>query len=435
MSTPMPNNQPPQSPLYVHTLARLAIISVSFLFMVLWLLLWLGGNQTPNGAIAFMSNRDGDWDIYTLDLRTGVTRLMTIDPPRRQNLQPIDDRYPVWSPDGTRIAYHANPTNGVNGVPNWDIYVMNADGTNITQVTNAPEDDAMPAWSPDGRQLAFHSIRTGNWDIYTVTWDEAAQRWGDERRITNFAGEDTFPVWSPDGTMLAYSSERDGDGEIYLRIGIDGAPPDSDRYNVRKLTDNAYNDFAPAFSPDSQNIVYVSDRANGNQAIYVAATDGSSDTQLTDATIEAWNPSFTRDGASIVFVSRQRRTPFNFDRQQGVGIAAIEDSQIFIMPFTGALVPRAQYQPLVANGPELQREVQNWSPDVAPGPQPQGLAWLAVQNQEPLSPLSFIVPSLGTGTPFALPSLGTGTPFTTLPFAPPLLLGTSTPLPTHTPTP
>ncbi len=96
-------------------------------------------------------------------------------------------RYPDWSPDGTKIAFYSN----LHNIAQQDIYVMNADGTNIVRLTDDPAPDRLPAWSPDGQWVAFMSFvnKTG-WDIYIVNTNG-----GDKIRVTTHPDADTRPTW------------------------------------------------------------------------------------------------------------------------------------------------------------------------------------------------------------------------------------------------
>jgi len=76
-----------------------------------------------------------------------------------------DDWYPVWSPEGQRIAFLSERDG------NWDIYVMDADGSNPTNLTHDAGFDGYPAWSPDGQRIAFASNRDGNTEIYVIAAD------------------------------------------------------------------------------------------------------------------------------------------------------------------------------------------------------------------------------------------------------------------------
>ena len=134
---------------------------------------------------------------------------------------------PTWSPDG-RIAF----TNGV------DVLVMNADGTGFVNLTNESTPNVTndaPAWSPDGTKIAFRSNRSGHSDLYVMNADGS----GITQRTADTATEGR-PAWSPDGMKVAFASDRDGDYEIYV-MNADGS-------GVVRLTDNAAADKRPAWT-------------------------------------------------------------------------------------------------------------------------------------------------------------------------------------------
>ena len=121
-----------------------------------------GGGELPSWSpdgshIAFVSERDGDADIYVMDAQGVSIVQLTYDP--------TTDELPAWSPDSSRIAF-ASDRGGDS-----DIYVMDADGSNVVQLTHDPEYDSAPAWSPDGDRIAFHSYRDGDADIYVMNAD------------------------------------------------------------------------------------------------------------------------------------------------------------------------------------------------------------------------------------------------------------------------
>jgi Tol biopolymer transport system component len=134
---------------------------------------------------------------------------------------------PSLSPDGTQIAFHRGHYNG-NGLQ-YDIWVMDADGTNQTRVTNDMAIDEQPDWSPDGTQLAFRKEA----DIYTIEPDGTGLT-----QVTS-TGDDSQPRWSSDGTQFAITSYRDNNNDIWL-IDIDGSNP-------QQLTTNGASDRMPSW--------------------------------------------------------------------------------------------------------------------------------------------------------------------------------------------
>jgi len=136
----------------------------------------IAADPVQDGRIVFVSDRDGNWEIY----------VMNADGSGRTNLtnNPAADYDSTWSPDGTKIAFISDRDG------NWEIYVMNADGSGQTRLTNNPANDHGPTWSPDGAMIAFVSDRDGNKEIYIMNADGSGQM-----RLTNNASIDMYPSW------------------------------------------------------------------------------------------------------------------------------------------------------------------------------------------------------------------------------------------------
>jgi Tol biopolymer transport system component len=184
-----------------------------------------------------------DGDIWALDVE--ASKPDPANPVTHPVLQMTgDERYPTFSPDGTQIAFrHGDDLVEPSG--DEEVYVMNADGTNVRRLTDNADFDSAPAWSPDGQWLAFEhapgdTLTPGTEpqekDIYVMRPDGS-----DVRRLTDSPGLDEGPVWSPDGTKIAFSSARDGQQEIYV-MNADGS-------DQRRLTTNPARDESPDWQP------------------------------------------------------------------------------------------------------------------------------------------------------------------------------------------
>src|SRR5215218_1087816 len=145
--------------------------------------------------------------------RNGEIYVMNADGSEQTNISnnPAFDGYPHWSPDGKKIAFMTS-RDGIN----YEIYVMNADGTSQTRLTNNADLDAEPSWSPDGTKIAFRSDRYNhNYQIYVMNADGSEQT-----NISNNTAADIHPDWSPDGTKIAFISSRDY--QVYV-MNADGS--------------------------------------------------------------------------------------------------------------------------------------------------------------------------------------------------------------------
>jgi Tol biopolymer transport system component len=191
---------------------------------------------------------------------------------------------PDISPTPTNIAEVGLIAFNSNRAGNNDIYVMNADGSQVTRITNSPYDERVPSWSPDGRQIAYQSNEAGNYEL--TVYDLQSRR---VRRLTNNNCDDYNPVWSPDGAWLAFYSDCDGNREIYI-IRSDGS-------GRRQLThtNSVYNWF-PNWSPDGRQITFTSNRS-GKYEIYIMNVDGSGARALGRGCISAFSP----DGEYLAF--------------------------------------------------------------------------------------------------------------------------------------
>lgn len=239
-----------------------------------------GAWSADGQKIAFHSRRDANFEIYTMDANGD----------KRLTFTAAIDFDPAWSPDGTKIAFDSSRDDASR-----EIYVMNADGSNVTRLTFQPGVvDHMAAWSPDGTKIAFRSNRDGNEEIYMMNADGSGQI-----NLTNHPANDAFPNWSPDGTKIAFNSFRDGNGEVYV-MNADGTGQ-TNLSNFSGVTGVA-NDGVPAWSPDGTKIAFASDR-DGNFEIYVMDADGTGQVNVTNHPAFDTLPDWGRPGLTCVDLS------------------------------------------------------------------------------------------------------------------------------------
>lgn len=229
---------------------------------------------SPDGSrIAFQSSRFGIPEIFIINADgSNHTRLTNNN---------YRDVTPFWSPDGTKIAFVSNRDG------NSEIYMMDTDGSNQTRLTDNPAEDGHPSWSPDSRKIVFHSNRDGNLDIYIMYTDGS-----NVIRMTDHPAEDGRPSWSPDGKRIAFRSIRDRNMDIYT-MNADGS-------NLIRLTDHPALDGNPSWSPDGTRIAFNSSR-DGNLEIYSMNADGSNQTRLTVEPTQDTCPCWSPDGRKIAF--------------------------------------------------------------------------------------------------------------------------------------
>ena len=188
---------------------------------------------SPDGSsIVFWSDQDavsiGNFDIYLLEVSTStVTRLTDV----RSTSNTTQNRSPVFSPDGSKIAFESFRNS------NYDIYIMDHDGSNEQQLTTHSASDQTPAFSPDGQSIVFASARDLNFEIYTVRIDGSGLT-----RITTTPDFEANPSFNWDGTRIIYEAWIDmSDNEIFI-MNADGSGPVN-------MTNHPADDYCPMFIP------------------------------------------------------------------------------------------------------------------------------------------------------------------------------------------
>ncbi|HET7090605.1 MAG TPA: hypothetical protein VFL17_18390 [Anaerolineae bacterium] len=230
--------------------------------------------------IVFASNRDGDFDLFSMSVGGGDVQQLTDDP--------SDEDAPAVSPDGQFIAFQSN-RDGAFG-----IYVIRADGSGLQRVTRGEDDATRPSWSPDGRQIAF---ALGG-DIFRVNANGA-----DPINLTNSPAEDAAPAWSPDGKRIAFASAQSSGGQPRIVAvaldpagrGVPSAPLRGSASSSGSIPEPLVDEPGtnPAWSPDGRRITYVTGAGTRREIVAYDLKLGKRDvlagTGGTEVSV-AWSP-------------------------------------------------------------------------------------------------------------------------------------------------
>jgi Tol biopolymer transport system component len=245
---------------------------------------------SPDGKkIAFTSSRDGNSEIYTMDAADSNGDGNGDNLANITNNPNSADRHPAFSPDGTKIAFYSSAS-GTEG-----IYVMNSNGTGTpTLLTNSQTSfatgvfgpDGPPVFSPDGTKIAFlASDRGGGFEIWVTNSDDT----GTPTQLTNYSSGTHFEFdFSPDGTRIVFVKWNDEKVSIFVMDAVDG-DGDGNGDNPQRLTRKGQF-HGVAFSPDGQKIAYDRDGRRGG--IFRMNADGTNKTRITPRShySPSWGP-------------------------------------------------------------------------------------------------------------------------------------------------
>lgn len=244
---------------------------------------------SPDGKrIVFIYAEDAAndvWEIYSAEI-TGkkVTRLTDFPEARIK-------KGPVWSPDGKKIAFHADIDDGAQ------IFTMDSDGQNLNQITDSPGYNVEPHWSPDGTRIIYNLSLPDEGKVKMVMMNPDGS---DIKILPNPDGQNWYPRMSPDGELIFTSDvNHSGFYDIFVMN------PDST--DVRQLTSTTAINWFPEHSPDGSKIVFTSNRDDpelsdsGNYNIYMMNHDGTQVRRLTDLPGQELHPKWHPSGGQLIF--------------------------------------------------------------------------------------------------------------------------------------
>ncbi|MFH1228563.1 MAG: hypothetical protein V1701_11765 [Planctomycetota bacterium] len=263
---------------------------------------------SPDGSqIAFETNNmSEDEKIYVVNADGSGQTPVTDNTGRNSE--------PAWSPDGSKIAFKNTPTTH-NTNPDGsvavnfgktEIYVVNANGTNLRQVTeNAEGVDSPLSWSPDGAEIVYSSLKNNSWNIYTV---EVAT--GQTRKLTS-GNWDAFPAWSPDGKTIAFIGQSDfGEPLTLCIINREGS-------GLKVIYKDKVQRKPISWAPDGGRISFVaSNDGPFSDDIYAISPDGANPVRVTKTKDQEESPSWSPDGQWVCF---NRISEFYIIRSDGSG--------------------------------------------------------------------------------------------------------------------
>ena len=288
-----------------------------------------------------VNNPTGDQEIFKMNPDgTGLKQLTT---------NQVKDARPTLSPNGKKIVYVSDGIQTSNPQGDQEVYIMNVlDGSGKKNLSNngANVRENYPVFSPDGTKIAYESEGIqpsnpeGDDEVYRVN---ALDGTGKKNLSNNGLGVyDYLPTFSPDGTKIAYTSfgaqtsNPEGDEEIYRMSALDGT-------GKKNLSNNGgIVDFVPVFSPDGTKIAYVSEgkqtsNPEGDAEIYsMNAADGSRQTNLSNsgAGVNDLDPVFSPGGTKIAYVSKGIQTSNPEGDLEVYGMSALDGSDRRTSPTT-----------------------------------------------------------------------------------------------------
>lgn len=252
------------------------------------------GISNPTSGIAFVSDRSGNWDIFLIQPDgSGLTQVTD---------HPAVDSDPDWSPDGRQIAFYSKRDGSA------DIFIMAADGSQPVNLINDPkdslDDEFAPRWNPDGTTISLYTDRFPPRGSCTTEIHQLAllRTSGSEKGLDQFEtvpGEQYASNWSPDGRYLVFNSSCQIKGfQLYIY--------DSKNGDTNQITKDPYPHTDPAWSHDGKLLAFVAN-IEGNIDIYILDLETKKQTRITNHPAKDTQPTWSPYDNQIAFITNRDR--------------------------------------------------------------------------------------------------------------------------------
>jgi TolB protein len=282
------------------------------------------GEPTPpppvssSDRLAFATDRDGNWEIYSMNTDGSQMRRLTNDP--------RPDREPSWSPDGKHIAFIRLPANSIDiGNLSGDIYIVNADGSNLRYLAHGGN----PRWSPDGTMIAFHDQVASTGELAgTINVINAD---GTGQRTLADVPNALDPAWTPDGKRIVFGGlDTRGITNVGV-VSLDGS-------GSVEITHDPVFACQPDVSPDGRYIAYI---ASGGSLLHLQVIDIDGDVaSITHPTHDPafaleFSPSWSPDG-TLIAVERDPDGDPHYTNVGGILVTGSKPSEIVLVRADGS---------------------------------------------------------------------------------------------------
>ncbi len=254
-------------------------------------------NPVKKGRVGFTFINDKKSDVYVISFATGEVKPLVASP--------ADDEYPVWSPDGKKVAYYSDASG------DREVYVSDSDGKNPVQLTKSPGIDEDPDWSPDGKRIVFRSERDKTSNLYAMNVDGS-----DLKPVVTDGATKTVPRYSPDGGKLLFSTNAHWPGWDIELLDLQTGARAAQTSGIRTFCHAAWR-------PDGKGFLYS--HGGGKKINLWLKTAEGEDKRLTEYDGKDYDATWI-DNENILFV-----------REQNPGR---EDYQLYHLNIPGAKITR-----------------------------------------------------------------------------------------------